>query len=273
MSRLSIGRDTTLCMSLSARPGTFGSRFHNHLFAALSLDYVYKAFSTQDLPAAISGIRALGIRGCAVSMPFKEACIPLLDELAPSAARIQSVNTIVHESGRLIGHNTDYAAVRALIAELGLASDAKITLRGSGGMAKAVAHALAELGFGAATLVARNRERGEALAQATGLAYRAKLALDPQALLINATPLGMAGAPEAQERSFPEPAIARAESVFDVVAQPVETPLIRAARGLGKRVITGGQVLVLQGLEQFVLYTGLRPNAQQLADAAAFALR
>ena len=57
-----------------------------------------------------------------------------------------------------------------------------------------------------------------------------------------------------------------------MVAQPVETPLIRAARGLGKRVITGGQVLVLQGLEQFVLYTGLRPSAQQVAEAAAFAL-
>jgi shikimate dehydrogenase len=87
MSRLSIGRETTLCMSLSARPGQFGSRFHNHLYAALSLDYVYKAFTTQDLPAAIAGIRALGIRGCGVSMPFKEACIPWLDALAPAPRR------------------------------------------------------------------------------------------------------------------------------------------------------------------------------------------
>lgn len=272
MSRLSIGRDTTLCMSLAGRPGTFGSRFHNHLFGALGLDYVYKAFRTEDLPGAIAGIRALGVRGCAISMPFKEACIALLDELAPSAATIQSVNTIVNESGRLIGHNTDYAAVRTLLAELGLPPEAKIVLRGSGGMAKAVAHALSELRFRAVSIVARNRERGEALAQATGHAYRERIPLDPQALLINVTPIGMAGAPEAMERSFPEPAIARADAVFDVVAQPVETPLIRTARGLGKRVITGGQVLVLQGLEQFVLYTGQRPSPQQVADAAAFAL-
>lgn len=57
-----IGRDTQLCMSLAARPGNFGSRFHNHLYEALGLDYVYKAFTTRDLPAAISGIRALGKR-------------------------------------------------------------------------------------------------------------------------------------------------------------------------------------------------------------------
>ena len=88
-----IGRDTTLCMSLAGRPGNFGSRFHNHLYAALGLDYVYKAFTTKDLPGAIGGVRALGIRGCAISMPFKEACIPLLDALAPSAAAIGSVST------------------------------------------------------------------------------------------------------------------------------------------------------------------------------------
>src|SRR6185295_1689302 len=96
-----IGRETTLCMSLAARPGRFGSRFHNHLYEALGLDYVYKAFSTTDLPAAIGGVRALGIRGCAVSMPFKEACMAFLDALAPSARAIDSVNTIVNDAGRL----------------------------------------------------------------------------------------------------------------------------------------------------------------------------
>ena len=77
-------------------PGNFGTRLHNYLYQALGLDYIYKAFTTQDLAAAIGGVRALGIRGCAVSMPFKEACIPLLDALEPSAARLQSVNTIVN---------------------------------------------------------------------------------------------------------------------------------------------------------------------------------
>ena len=80
-----INKDTVMCMSLSARPSNFGTRFHNYLYDALGLDYFYKAFSTQDIVGAIAGVRALNIRGCAISMPFKEACIPLVDELAPSA--------------------------------------------------------------------------------------------------------------------------------------------------------------------------------------------
>jgi shikimate dehydrogenase len=106
-----IDRDTQLCMSLAGRPGNFGTRFHNFLYRELGLNYVYRAFTTTDLPAAIGGVRALGVRGCAVSMPFKEACIPLVDEMTPSAAAIQSVNTIVNDDGRLIA---DFSASSTL---------------------------------------------------------------------------------------------------------------------------------------------------------------
>ena len=108
-------KDTQLCMSLSGRPGNFGLRFHNHLYEPLGLNFYYKAFSSKDLTGAVGGIRALGIRGCGVSMPFKEACIALLDELDPSAAAIDSVNTLVNTQGHLKGFNTDYLAVRQLI--------------------------------------------------------------------------------------------------------------------------------------------------------------
>ena len=152
-----IGRDPRLCMSLAARPGNFGSRFHNHLYEALGLDYVYKAFTTRDLPAAIGGVRALGIRGCAISMPFKEAVIPLLDGLEASARAIDSVNTLVNEQGRLTGYNTDYVAVRRLIEkaqqQARLTSDTPFLLRGSGGMAKAVVAALRDAGLRSGTVV------------------------------------------------------------------------------------------------------------------------
>lgn len=91
-----INKDTQVCMSLAARPSNFGTRFHNYLYEALDLNYLYKAFSPTDLTQAISGVRGLGIRGCAISMPFKEACIPLVDELDASAQAIHSVNTIVN---------------------------------------------------------------------------------------------------------------------------------------------------------------------------------
>ena len=110
-----INMDTTLCMSLAARPSNSGPRFHNYLYGGLSLDYIYKAFTTTDLPAAIGGLRALGVRGCANSMPFKEACIPMVDELGAPAEAISSVNTIVNIDGRLKGYNTDYIAIKNLL--------------------------------------------------------------------------------------------------------------------------------------------------------------
>jgi shikimate dehydrogenase len=271
-TRRSIGRDTALCMSLSGRPGTFGSRFHNHLFGALSLDYVYKAFSTSDLPAAIAGVRALGIRGCAVSMPFKEACIPLLDELAPTARAIASVNTIVNDAGHLTGHNTDYAAVGSLLARHAVPLDTEFALLGSGGMAKAVAAALRDAGFRRGSVVARNERKGRALADACGFSYRSALDELRPPLLINVTPIGMAGGPEAETLAFCSAAIAAAQLVFDVVALPVDTPLIKAARSVGALTINGADVIVLQAVRQFELYTGRTPSPGQIAEAAAFAL-
>jgi len=257
-------------MSLAGRPGTFGTRFHNHLYRQLGLDYLYKAFTTTDLPAAIGGIRALGIRGCAISMPFKEAVIPLLDGLEPSAAAIDSVNTIVNDGGRLTGLNTDYIAVRQLIEREAPDRALPFLLRGSGGMAKAVAAALRDAGFAHGTIVARNASRGAALARAYGFAWAAEPADLRAPLLINATPLGMAGADE-DALAFPPDTIRQSEIAFDVVAMPVATPFLRAAREGGKRTINGGEVATLQALEQFVLYTGVRPDAAQVEAAAAHA--
>ncbi len=100
-----INKDTHLCISLAGRPSNIGTRFHNFLYEELGLDFVYKACTTTDLAAAIAGIRGLGIRGCGVSMPYKEACIPCLDELDASARALQSVNTIVNDDGYLRAYN------------------------------------------------------------------------------------------------------------------------------------------------------------------------
>ena len=83
-----LNKDTQVCMSLAARPSNFGTRFHNYLYDALDLDYLYKAFTTKDIQAAIGGVRALGIRGCAISMPFKEDVIPLVDEMMHPLRRL-----------------------------------------------------------------------------------------------------------------------------------------------------------------------------------------
>jgi shikimate dehydrogenase len=96
-----LNKDMQVCISLAGRPSNIGTRFHNFLYDELGLNFVYKAFTTDDLEGAVRGIRALGIRGCSVSMPFKEAIIPLVDNLEASAVAIESVNTVVNEDGFL----------------------------------------------------------------------------------------------------------------------------------------------------------------------------
>jgi shikimate dehydrogenase len=268
-----LSKDTRLCISLAARPSNIGTRFHNHLYDLLGLDFIYKAFTTTDIAAAIGGVRALGIRGCSVSMPFKEDVIELVDEVEPSARAISSVNTIVNDvsvpGGRLTASNTDYLAVQRLIDEHALDPAGTVLIRGSGGMASAVGAAFRDHGFRSGILVARNEDAGRALADRLGYAYASEVGSHTASVIVNVTPLGMAGAPEATEQAFEEGTISKARTVFDVVALPSETPLIQAARAAGVDVITGAEVIALQAAEQFERYTGVRPTAGQIAEASA----
>lgn len=188
-----LNKDTTVCISLAARPSNFGTRFHNFLYDALDLDYLYKAFTTNDLAAAIGGVRALGFRGCAISMPFKEAVIPMVDEMDPSAKAINSVNTLVNTGGYLKAYNTDYIAIAKLLQEYQVPVDNVFALRGSGGMAKAVAFALKNAGFKQGYIIATNEKTGKQLAEQSGYIYRPDMQNIQADMLINATPVGMAG--------------------------------------------------------------------------------
>ncbi|MDQ0768384.1 shikimate dehydrogenase [Pseudarthrobacter defluvii] len=268
-----LNKDMTLCISLSARPSNNGTRFHNHLYGQLGLNWIYKAFAPTNLEQAIAGVRGLGIRGCAISMPYKEDVIALVDEMDPSAKAIDSVNTIVNTDGHLKAYNTDYTAIEQLLATNAVPTDYSVIVQGAGGMAKATVAALRDGGFTNVTVVARNEAAGRALADQYGFQWRPALDGGTADLIINVTPIGMAGSvgdPEAESLSFPAEAIEAARLVFDVVALPAETPLIRAARAAGKPVITGAEVATIQALEQFVLYTGVRPTAEQVRAAEEF---
>jgi hypothetical protein len=116
----------------------------------------------------------------------------------------------------------------------------------------------------------RNEQAGRQLADVCGYRWVPELGDICPPMLVNVTPIGMAGGPEA-EAGVSEHAIAAAERVFDVVAMPAQTPLIRRAQALGKPVITGLEVIALQALEQFVLYTGVRPTRAQVDAAVAYA--
>ena len=268
-----LNKDMQVCISLAARPSNLGTRFHNYLYDELGLNFIYKAFTTDDLEGAVRGIRALGFRGCSVSMPFKESIIPLIDVMAPSALAIESVNTVVNDNGVLTASNTDFEAVLQLLRERQVATDQTVLVRGSGGMAKAVVAAFREAGFDKLTVVARNREAGSALAGKHGFGYLSDGELAASGLtfdvIVNVTPIGMAGENE-QDLSFDASLVAATKEVFDVVAFPAETPLIKAAVAAGKTVITGAEVIALQAALQFATYTGVQLTADQVRRASEF---
>ncbi len=264
-----INKDTQLCMSLSGRPGNFGTRFHNFLYGKLDLNFIYKAFTTNNLEGAVKGIRALGIRGCAISMPFKEAVIDFLDCIDPTAKRIAAVNTIVNDGGRLTGYNTDYIAIRELLQQNRIPNTLSVVVLGSGGIAKAIVCALRELTFKDCIVVARNTKTGPALAGMYGYRWQQAFGSATFDVLINATPIGMK--PNIEEMPFPQPLIKKAKFVFDAVADPFETQIIKVSRSFDKEVISGFTITVIQAREQFRLYTGVALSQDLAEEAAKFA--
>lgn len=141
---------------------------HNAAFAALGLDYIYVPFpvSPDSLPQAVTAVRALGLAGVNVTVPHKEAVLPLLDELSEAAALTGAVNTIVNRAGRLYGDNTDGRGfLRSLAEEAGFLPAGKTALIiGAGGAARAVAVQLALSGVKGLVLTNRTGRRANELA-------------------------------------------------------------------------------------------------------------
>jgi shikimate dehydrogenase len=271
----------TLCGSMSLHPVSLGAAMHLAGYRALGLPFTYVPFKVTDVAGALTGARALGIRGLGVSMPYKQTVVPLLDALDPFAARIGAVNTIVNDDGVLRGYNTDAeGAIRALEeahAFTSTGASARVVLLGAGGAARAIAHALTTRGA-SVTLVNRDRDKAEALAHATGARVATlDAALEPSGfdVLVNATSLGMTDVdprpplPEALATTRLGPSVI----VMDIVYKPIETEFLRLARRSGARVIHGGRMLLHQAARQFELYTGKTAPLDVMGDAMDDALR
>jgi shikimate dehydrogenase len=252
---------------------------HNAAFAALGLDFVYVALRVRppDLRGAVLGVRALGFAGLNVTVPHKEAIVPLLDHLSSAARGIGAVNTVVRRGQRLEGHNTDAEGFRRAIVKLGFRPRRKSALLlGAGGSARAVAWALADGGIGALTILNRTIDRAKLLAGAirahggpaidTGAlsAARRNEAVATADLIVNCTSLGLDG------RSAPPIAIAatRKDCLFyDLVYGARPTPLVRAARRHGRRAADGLGMLLEQAGLGFRLWTGREPPPDVMAKA------
>jgi shikimate dehydrogenase len=240
---------------------------HNAAYRALGLNFLYKAFSTDDLPAALAGVRALGIRGCSVSMPFKETAAGLVDELDVAATAIGAINTIVNDGGRLCGYNTDAYGAQLVLARLDMTRDSRLLILGAGGVARAILWAVRSLGYINIVVTNRSTERLRMWAPSPEWSI---LPWDernsyPADLIINATPVGMG--PDVDEMPISDEAIQLSRAVMDVVVTPFESRLIRTARTLGRTVVCGYEMSLQQAARQFELYTGKPAPLQNMEES------
>jgi len=246
---------------------------HNAAFAACGLDWVYVAFPVPPGggPAAVAAVRVLGLAGLNVTMPHKAAAAAACEELSPTARALESVNTVVNRDGVLFGDSTDGPGLLAALADEGVeVRGTGVLVLGAGGAARAIVQALGTAGA-RVTIAARRADAG---AHAARLAEDARVvdfsdldnAVHAADIIINATPIGMAGEPP----PIAVEALQPSQFVYDTVYHPSPTPLLDAAAARGIRHAGGLGMLVHQAALSFTLWTGeTAPLAVMSAAASA----
>jgi shikimate dehydrogenase len=266
--------DTKLCgiigcpVSHSASP-----RMHAAAYKALGLNWTYVPFPVEPryLESALKGLVALGVKGVNVTIPYKEAVIPLLHELSPEAQRMGSVNTIVNHDGHLVGHSTDGAGFI-----LSLEREAKISpqgqsvfLIGAGGSARSIAFALADAGISELWISNRTRYRADALthdiksvfphitvATVDERSVQMSHALEESRIVINTSPLGMAPNEDARPLDVFD-WVTHDHWVCDIIYKPYPTRWLMDVQARGANILGGAGMLAGQGILAFQLFTGL----------------
>ena len=235
---------------------------HNAAFGALGMDWTYELLEIprERLAEAVRGLRAEDVAGANVTIPHKQAVMEHLDTVAPEALRARAVNTIVNERGRLGGYNTDIAAIRGALEEAGVESTrVNAVILGAGGAARAAAVAL----DGAhVTFVARHPRDADVPGRVVAWDDASVPALTRAAdVLVNATPLG-----RHDEMPLRPAALPKDGAVIDLVYVRGGTPLVRKARSLGLRAVDGWEVLLAQGAQSFLMWTGESAPLEAMRD-------
>lgn len=278
----------TILIGLLATPirHSMSPTMHNNAFAMLGLNYAYLAFEVgqQELPSAVQAIRTLEMRGANISMPNKQAILPLLDDLAPAAKLAGAVNTVVNDHGKLTGYTTDgIGFMQALAAENIDLRGEKMVLAGAGGAGTPIAiqaaldgvkeivivnRATDPQGIQAQKNVAIINEQTNAHARFVPLADQAqfKAELADATIYCDATGVGMK--PLADQSLITDPSWLREDLiVYDTVYAPRTTKLMTIAQAAGVRhVFNGLGMMLYQGAEAFQLWTGQAMPVQAIAD-------
>jgi shikimate dehydrogenase len=235
---------------------------HNAAFRALGLDWTYELLDVApgELPSALKRLHEEDVAGANVTIPHKQAVMQHMDVVEAEAVKARAVNTIVRDAHRLVGSNTDIAAIRSAIADVSLEpKGATVVILGAGGSARAAAVALNGAHI---TFVSRHPEDADVPGRVIAWDDPALHALVRSAdLLLNATPLG-----RRDEMPIRPAALPKTGAVIDLVYVTGGTPLVRKARSLGLPTADGWEVLLEQGARSFEAWTGRKPPANSMRE-------
>lgn len=260
-ARLKVTAKSSVCLVIGDPIShSLSPSMHNAAYAALGLPFIMAAAHVRpaELTEAVRGMRALNIRGLAVTMPHKVSILPLLDAVDPLAQRVGAINTVVNESSRLKGFNTDVAGIVEPLERREPLAGKRVAVLGAGGAAQAAAHGCGSRGA-SVTIFNRTIEKARALADSCG-GSASILGASPDMsqfnIIINATSLGMGE--QAAESPLPESSIEPHHTIFETIYHPRSTQLVKIAEQRGATVIRGLEMFLEQGLAQFEIHTGVK---------------
>ena len=243
----------------------------NTAFRRETVNAVYLALQTTRLSDLLKLVYEIPVQGVSITMPLKEEILPHLEQTDPLSAKIGAVNTIRLLDGKLYGFNTDVAGIVIPLEKRLSLRGAKVLVLGAGGAARAAVFGLRDLGA-EVFILNRTPETAQKLARQSGSKTIKKEALAKTSfdVIVNATPVGMAGikaAPLLEAKDL------NTRLVFDLVYNPLETPLIRMARQASIPIITGVEMFVQQGARQFEIFTGKPAPEEEMFRVVLHALR
>lgn len=236
--------------------------------------------SEADLALAIAALAPLGYRGVGITVPYKVAVIPMLDEVDADVRAIGAANYLTIEDGRLIGHNNDGKGVVKAIEKVTPLTGQRVVMLGAGGAGRAMAVEIAWAGAAHLTLVTRRESQGREVAALVEAASGVPCSWQPWApevevpegttVLMNATHLGCA--PELEPVPVRWDSVAPTCTVVDVITNPRITPFLATAREHGCSVVDGVEMLVQLAMQIFERWTGVVGDEAVFQRAVAEAL-
>ncbi|MBP9885674.1 MAG: shikimate dehydrogenase [Leptospiraceae bacterium] len=260
---------------------TLSPVIHNGLFAKYNVNAVYLVLEKEKpTRSLLLGKETISLSGLSVTIPHKEWAFKIADYTDEASSNMKASNTLVRSDKKINAYNTDgYGAVRSIeeykrnFFESKTSGD--ILILGSGGSAKGISYSLVKRGLSASKIViaARNETTGKKLVKTlnslqTGISEYSTLdALEKNnkrfSLIINTTPVGMKGKLDSQILS--EKFFSKSQTLFDIVYNPLETPLVKMAKKNGAKIIPGYEMLLYQAMEQFRLFTGVQVDNKNIS--------